>query len=386
MKLWNLRGLWRRTSWWGTSWRRRSRSETFYAQIWCLGGAGDREMPSSLKFQIGSMTWEGNFWEAPCPSLQYFSADASHLDNANRAAELINQLNQLEEIRSLVLQSREGQDYQQERVLLMETNRRRGDFLATNLSMMILTSNRNERFANSVFRCWYWLTVYAPMAFQSCWGAIPTSHGDVAGYFRSRWHRGGGPIGLWHPLDKEAGDFVYSLWRLSAMWMARRSLAAYGAVEAKESVPLDIPYKPYEENGITLQELINHREHGQHLLAGQSALVLQFGRFYSEGGEWKKHHLEVELGSIVQLERSAMMAGTMLNVTHYAKQWISGFPTSLTDRPLFAADACSRRQLLTTRGWKTIAMRLVARSEEEPMGASCCSTPTISTFMSDTSS
>ena len=89
--------------------------------------------------------------------------------------------------------------------------------------------------------------------------------------------------------------------------MAVRSVTSYGALEEKNTVPIDIRY--YEDRGRqTLEEIIfrwSEEDQGHYLMAAQNAIVLQIGRCLKKDGEWIKHHMPLELGNTVIIPASS---------------------------------------------------------------------------------
>ena len=243
-------------------------------------------------------------------SVTELRAGANLLNGANRASELIQHL---ETTRNIILQTREGQEYQQEHWAGIQRLRPQdtSDLLALNLSLQ-LSNPRNQCFANTVLRCWAWLPVYAPLATIACWGTtkaamenILSEHGPVdvtrIPELEAMW--------AWYPPDEpsDVADFLYSLWRiaesdwLAASWWQQQQ---DGRPLRKESMPVDIPY-PHEGHAHeTLQNLVNawsNVSYGQHFKAGQAAMVLQIGRYSIGSGTWKRHNLPLEVENTLQV-------------------------------------------------------------------------------------
>ena len=141
-------------------------------------------------------------------------------------------IQQLDHIRGLFINSREGLDFRQMQLAQVQHSRPKDatDILALNLSTTMINP-RHQCFANAVLRCWARLPVYAPLATAACWNktqaameAILTAaeEVDVASIpeLELFWR--------WYPLDRQAdvADFTHCRMESGRISMAFSRLVA----------------------------------------------------------------------------------------------------------------------------------------------------------------
>ena len=219
-------------------------------------------------------------------------------------------IDSLERMREILTSTTAGQRWRRNQVEDFYAGRplQPAELLAQNLSMVLKNPN-NRCFANTILRLWAWLPVLDPTGAKRCWGQTTEAMEEMLqtdGTVDLENIEGLEVFWGWHPLHEQAdaADFVHSLWSVSqTQWLAGRTwkVTRYGALEEKNSVPIDVRYYA-DEGPQSLEQLINtwaDEDDGQYLLAGQNAIILQIGRVHKEEGTWTKHHLPLDVEPVV---------------------------------------------------------------------------------------